>query len=183
MSEIVRRLYLGLAIATLTPCLAAAQGFDEGKIRPGYTVLVRDLRGAETKGIVQSVEPSRLVVKYGAGVLRDPADPTKTLNDTRVFTAAEVDRVRRPMPIWDGAIKGALVGLIPAVLAAGVDCYDCGLGSFAALTTAVGAGVGLGIDAAWGPKTVYRNRGEARRVTLAPVITKERRGFAASIRF
>jgi len=183
MIEIVRRLHLALALAALVPAIAAAQEFNPDKIRPGQTVLVRDLTGAETKGVVQRVEGGQLVVKYGAGRVQDPSDPTKTLNDIRTFVPAEVDRVRRPGPIWDGAIKGALVGLIPAAIAAGVDCYDCGLGSFAAFTVAVGAGIGLGIDAAWGPKTDYRNPGPGRRVTVVPVIDAGRRGIAASIRF
>jgi hypothetical protein len=176
-------LYLGLAIVALAPAVAAAQGFDSNKIRVGQTVIVRDLSGAETRGVVQTADESKLVVKYGSGLLKDPSDPTKLLNDTRVFTPAEVDRVRRPGPIWDGAVKGALVALVPIVLVASVDCYDCGLGSAYAGMMGIGAAIGLGIDAAWGPKTVYRNRGASRKVALVPVIGKERRGIAASIRF
>lgn len=183
MTNIVGRLRFGLALVALTPAVAAAQGFDPERIRAGQTVLVRDLSGAETRGVVLSADESKLVVKYGVGLLRDPSDPTKLLNDTRVFTPAEVDRVRRPGPIWDGAVKGALVALVPIVLIASVDCYDCGLGSAYAGILGIGAGIGIGIDAAWGPKTVYRNRGTSRRVALVPVIGKDRRGFAASLRF
>lgn len=183
MTKIVGRLYLGLAIVALAPAVAAAQGFDSEKIRVGQTVLVRDLTGAETRGVVLSAEESKLVVRYGVGLLRDPSDPTKLLNDTRVFTPGEVDRVRRPGPIWDGAVKGALVALVPVVLVAAAECYGCDLGSAYAGMLAIGAGIGIGIDAAWGPKTVYRNRGMSRRVAFVPVIGKERRGFAASIRF
>ena len=179
----VCRLGLGLVIVALTPAVAAAQGFDSEKIRAGQTVLVRDLSGAETRGVVLSADESKLVVRYGAGLLTDPTDPTKLLDDTRVFTPAEVDRVRRPGPIWDGAVKGALVALVPIGLIASVDCYDCGLGGAYAAILAMGAGIGLGIDALWGPKTVYRNRAASRRVALVPVIGKDRRGFAASIRF
>ena len=64
MMEIIRRLHLGLAIVALTPGIGAAQEFDPGKIRPGHTVVVRDPAGTETKGVVQSVEPSKLVGKY-----------------------------------------------------------------------------------------------------------------------
>ena len=182
--QLIRLCCLALAIVALTHAGAAAQGFDTAKIRVGQTVLVRDLTGAETKGIVQSADLSKLVVKYGAGRLQDPNDPSKTLDDTRTFTAAEVDRVRRPGPIWDGAVKGAVIGAIAAWLVGaslGEDCTGCGE---AIVTSAViGAGIGIGIDAAWGPKTVYRNHGGSRKVTLAPVIGKSRRGLAASIRF
>jgi hypothetical protein len=165
------------------PALAAAQ--DQGfaaKIRTGQKVIVREVSGAETRGIVQQVDASTLVIKYGVGELRDPADPSRTLTDTRTFTAAEVERVRRPGPIWDGAVKGALVGLVPAVILAAAECYDCGEGTAAAAFMAIGAGIGIGIDAAWGPKTVYRNRA-AGRVALVPVISKDRRALTASIRF
>jgi len=183
MRTIVGRLSVGLAFAALTPAIAGAQGFDSGKIRAGQTVLVRDLSGAETRGVVLSADESKLVVKYGTGLLTDPTDPTKLLDDTRVFTPAEVDRVRRPGPIWDGAVKGALVALVPIGLIASIDCYDCGLGGAYAAILGMGAGIGLGIDALWGPKTVYRNRGASRKMALVPMIGKQRRGFAASVRF
>jgi len=177
------RLFCGaLAMVVLTHGAAAAQGFDPDKIRVGQTVLVRDLKGAETKGIVQSAGISKLVVKYGVGRLHDPSDPSKVIDDTRTFTPAEVDRVRRPGPIWDGALKGALVALVPVGIIA-ANCHSCGAGDGYATTIVIGAGIGLGIDAAWGPKTVYRNRGESRKVTLVPVVGKSRRGLAASIRF
>jgi hypothetical protein len=181
--QFIGRVCGALAIVALTHVTAAAQGFDTTKIRAGQTVLVRDFTGAETKGVVQSAEMSKLVVKYGVGRLQDPNDPSKPLDDTRSFTPAEVERVRRPGPIWDGAIKGAVVALVPVALFAAAECSGCELGGAYAAITAIGAGIGIGIDAAWGPKTVYRNRGEARNVTLAPVIGKGRRGMAASIRF
>lgn len=183
MTKIFGRLCLGLAIAAITPVVAAAQGFDAQKIRAGQTVLVRDLTGAEIRGVVQSADESKLVVKYGSGLLRDPTDPTKLLNDTRVFTPAEVDRVRRPGPIWDGAVKGALVALVPIGIIAAYDCSGCEFGAVYAQILGMGAGIGIGIDALWGPKTVYRNRAASRRVALVPVIGRERRGFTASIRF
>ena len=181
--NLIRRFSGALAMVVLAHGIASAQGFDTNKIRVGQTVLVRDLTGAEIKGIVQSADISKLVVKYGVGRLQDPSDPSKTLDDTRAFTPAEVDRVRRPGPIWDGAVKGALVALIPVALFAAAECYGCELGGAYASITAIGAGIGIGIDAAWGPKTVYRNRGESRRITFAPVIGRDRRGVSASIRF
>lgn len=181
--QFIRRLCGALAIVAFTHATAAGQGFDTNKIRVGQTVLVRDLTGAEIKGIVQSADMSKLVVKYGVGRLQDPTDSSKTLDDTRTFTPADVDRVLRPGPIWDGAVKGALVALIPVTVIGLAECYGCDLGGALVAITAIGAGIGIGIDAAWGPKTVYRNRGESRKFTLAPVIGRNRGGFAASIRF
>ena len=47
----------------------------------------------------------------------------------------------------------------------------------------IGAGIGLGIDAAWGPKTIYRRTGAPRTLAIAPIAGNGRRGVAASIRF
>lgn len=139
--QIIRRLGRALVIVAVTHASAAAQGFDTNKIKVGQTVLVRDLTGAEIRGTVQSAETSKLVVKCGAGRLQDPADPTKPLDDTRVFTPAEVDGVRRPGPIWDGAVKGALVALVPVAILGAADCYDCQFGGPMAAITAIGAGM------------------------------------------
>ena len=38
-----------------------------------------------------------------------------------------------------------------------------------AVVGGIGAAIGLGIDAAWGPKTVYRTSGPARTVSIAPI--------------
>jgi hypothetical protein len=174
---------VALALVAVSCATASAQEFEPGKIRLGQTVIVRDTSGYETKGIVQSVEPSKLVVKYGVGRLPDPAEPGKLLNDSRAFTPAEVSRVQRPAPVWDGAVKGALVALIPlGVVAAACDCGAPPAGAYA-LFMGIGASIGVGIDAAWGPKTLYRETGVRRALAVAPIAGKGRRGVAASIRF
>ena len=113
----------------------------------------------------------------------DPADPGKLLKDSRAFTPADVSRVQRPAPIWDGAVKGAVVALVPlGILTANCDCGAPPAGAVA-LIGGIGAGIGLGIDAAWGPKTLYRGTGAPRTLAIAPIAGKGRRGVAASIRF
>jgi hypothetical protein len=182
MGTIIRS---GVAFVLLgISCAAAsAQEFDPGKIRLGQTVIVRDASGYETRGVVQSIEPSKLVVKYGAGRLPDPSDPTRLLDDSRTFTPAEVSRVQRPAPIWDGAVKGALVAVVPVgILTMSCDCGAPPAG-FVALVGGIGAALGLGIDAAWGPKTIYRGTRAPRTLAIAPIAGKGRRGVAASIRF
>jgi hypothetical protein len=166
------------------PCATvSAQEFDPGKIRLGQTVVVRDAAGYETKGVVQSVEPSKLVVKYGVGQLPDPAEPRTLLNDRRTFTPAEVSRVQRPAPIWDGAVKGAIIALLPVgILTMSCDCGAPPPG-FVAFVGGIGAAIGLGIDAAWGPKTLYRGTRAPRSLAVAPIAANGRRGIAASIRF
>jgi hypothetical protein len=180
---ILGRSFFALALVAVTSATVTAQEFDPGKIRLGQTVVVRDASGYETKGVVQSVEPSKLVVKYGVGRLPDPSEPGKLLNDSRTFTPAEVSRVQRPAPIWDGAVKGAVVALVPlGILTANCDCGGVPIGAVA-LIGGIGAAIGLGIDAAWGPKTIYRGTSAPRTLAIAPIAGKGGRGVAASIRF
>jgi len=160
---------------------AAAQGtFDNlpSKIRLGQKVIVQDEQGAVTEGTVEAVSPSSLVINYYRGPVTDPS-----LKTTRTFTPEDVRRVQKPSHIWDGAIKGGIVGLIPPLFVLAEDCYDCGVGGFTVFTVSIGAAIGLGIDALSGPKTLYRRDAVRSRVSVAPIIGRERRGVAASFRF
>lgn len=180
---ITNRSCLAFALVAVSCGAVSAQEFDPEKIRLGQTVVVRDTSGYETKGVVQSVEPTRLVVKYAFGRLPDPADPGKSLSDSRAFTPAEVNRVQRPAPIWDGAVKGAVAAIVPVgILTASCDCGAPPV-SFVAVVGGIGAAIGLGIDAAWGPKTIYRGTSAPRTLAIAPIAGHGRRGVAASIRF
>ena len=180
---IVNRSCVALVLVAAACASVSAQEFDPGKIRLGQTVVVRDASGYETKGVVQSVEPGKLVVKYGVGRLPDPTDPGKLLNDSRAFAPNDVNRVLRPAPIWDGAVKGAAIALVPVgILTASCDCGSPPA-SLVVFVGGIGAAIGLGIDAAWGPKTLYRRTGAARALAIAPIAGKGRRGVAASIRF
>jgi hypothetical protein len=160
---------------------AAAQGTFGTlpvKVRLGEKIIVQDAQGAVTEGTIQEVSDSTLVVNYYRGPVTDPS-----LKTTRTFTPDEVRRVLKRGHIWDGAIKGALVGLIPAGIFAAAECYDCGEGSFTLFTVSVGAAIGVGIDALFGPKTLYRRDTARSRVALAPIINRHARGVSASIRF
>ena len=179
----IDRSCVALVLAAASCATVSAQEFDPGKIRLGQTVVVRDTSGYETKGVVESVAPSKLVIKYAFGRLPDPSDPAKLLDDSRAFTPAEVARVQRPAPVWDGAVKGAAVALVPVgILTANCDCGAPPVGAVA-LIGGIGAAIGLGIDAAWGPKTIYRRNSVPRTLGLAPIAGKGRRGIAASIQF
>jgi hypothetical protein len=115
--------------------------------------------------------------------LPDPADPDKLLNDSRAFTPADVVRVRRPGPVWDGAVKGALIALIPlAIVTMACDCGSSGADVYAAFM-GTGAGIGLGIDAAFPPKTVFRRSAPRRTVSVVPTLSRNGGGIAATLRF
>ena len=51
------------------------------------------------------------------------------------------------------------------------------------LGTGTGAAIGLGLDVAFGPKTVYVSRASRKGLVLSPLVTKDRRGVLATIRF
>ena len=94
---------------------------------------------------------------------------------------AGVTRIRRVGTLWDGAVKGAIVGALIPILFGAFKYED---GAQITLTIAgMGAGIGVGIDALWGPRTVYRSPRQTRRLTIAPVIEKQRQGLMATVRF
>jgi len=162
---------LALILFAVSALPARAQDtFDDlaRKIRQGQTVIVIDQQGGRTQGRVESVSATALVVDYGR---------------SQTFAPSEVRLVKKPDHMWDGAIKGAALGLIPAVLFGALDCDDCAPGALVALSVGVGAGAGLAIDALVGPKTVFRRDGAAPRVSLAPIVGRDRRGVSASFRF
>ena len=57
------------------------------------------------------------------------------------------------------------------------------VGVVAVFALSVGAAAGVGIDALFGPKTIYRRDARRSTVALAPIYDRHRRGVAASIRF
>ena len=171
-----------LTVAVLLPAApAAAQGTFGNlpdKIHRGQKVIVVDAQGAVTEGTVEDITGSTLVVNYFRGRIKDPS-----LQTTRTFTPDDVRRVKKPSHLWDGAIKGAIVGLIPALINIGADCYDCMEGPFTLFTVGVGAAAGVGIDALSGPKTIFRRDATASRVGVAPMVGGGRKGIVAAYRF
>ena len=162
---------LALILLVLSALPVRAQDtFDDlvHKIRQGQTVIVIDRHGGKTQGRVESVSAEALVVDYGR---------------SQTFAPADVRQVKKPDRMWDGAIKGAALGVIPAVLFGALDCDDCVPGALAALSIGVGAGVGFGIDALFGPKTVFRGSAQPPRLALAPIVGRDTRGVSASFRF
>ena len=170
-----------LCLVVAVPARAQVQPtFDSlpDKVRKGQTVIVVDEGGAQTRGVVEDVSSTKLVVNYGREVV-SPSLPT-----TRTFTPVEVNKVLKPGHLWDGAIKGAVIGALPGIIfGLGDECDDCGLAAFTVTWAAIGAGIGVGIDALWGPKTVFRKGQHASRVSLVPIVGRERKGVAAAVRF
>jgi hypothetical protein len=159
-------LFPGVAHAQLPPRFPDQLG---EKLKAGQTAVVADSRGLQIVGKVAELSSTSLVI-----VTREAG--------RNVFAASDVMTIKRAGPIWDGAIKGATVGgLLPTVFLQ--SCYHCVGPSFFMATAGIGAAIGLGIDAAFGPKTVYRSDQQTRRIAIAPVVGTDRRGVLASIRF
>lgn len=161
-----------VVLVSLGASPAAAQstfGTLPSKVKLGQQVIVYNENGTVTKGKVEAVSESSLTI----------ADAKRSHS----FVPADVRRVRKPGPIWDGALVGALSALLPTVLiCAGMD-DSTGCGELALAVTAIGGGIGLGIDAAIPPRTLYRRPAGGSKVTLVPIVGPDRRGFAASFRF
>jgi hypothetical protein len=171
MTRFYARLIAGLALAmALAPALAGAQGrvatFDPlpDKLRVGQTVIVTDQSGAKAKGEVIAISPTSLTVR--------------TRSQTQTFQPATVTKVQRPGPIWDGAVKGAAVAFGVILLAGGAHYPEVFLP-----ITGIGAGIGLGVDAAFGPKTLYKAPSSTRAVVVAPLVGGGQRGARVVISF
>jgi hypothetical protein len=183
MNSFIQRRHLPATLALLClfamiPAPASAQASAEDRafesigrrLRVGQVAEVVDSAGLTVRGKVVEISASTLVLSGGSG--------------TKTFTGKDVAVIRRTGPIWDGAVKGAIIGAIPWAFFAS-DCHGCeGLATGAATTALIGAGIGVGIDALFGPRTVYRS-GEATRrtVRLVPTIGRERKGLSAAIAF
>ena len=140
-----------------------------GRLKVGQIAEVVNTSGLTVRGTVVEITPSKLVLTGGAG--------------TQTFTGTDVTAIRRTGPIWDGAVKGAIIGVIPIILVA-TDCHGCGLAPAAAMSAAIGAGIGVGIDALFGPRTVYRSgQPPSKTVRLMPMLNRDRKGLSAAIAF
>jgi hypothetical protein len=177
---------LAALLIVLLPALAAAQepvkSFDQlnTRLKPGDTVWVTDMQGREIKGKIQGLAPNALTLN---------ADGAKTL------AARDISAIREREP--DSLKNGALIGLGVGGGLALVACLGLAEGSgdsgwcaaVVGVYGAVGAGIGVGIDALIpGKKRVaYRAPGAAgsaqARLSFAPVITPRAKGVAVAFSF
>jgi hypothetical protein len=179
---------LAVVFALASPVLAVAQepvrSFDQldTRLKPGDRVWVTDAAGREVEGKIQSLSPDALTLK-GDG--------------PRKFAASEVSaiRQRREDSLKNGALIGLAVGsALGATVCVGMASQDDGnLGwcaSFLGAYGAMGAGIGVGIDAMIpGRKMVtYRAPGTPgvsghARLSIAPVFTPRTKGLSLAVTF
>jgi hypothetical protein len=129
-------------------------------------VFVTDTSGRRTKGEVEDISGSTLVI-------RSP--------ETRTFTDVATTDIRIPDSPWDGALIGAGIGIGLAIWDYSIDPSEPGNAAIFAIGTGLGAAIGAGIDAlrARPGRTVYRSP----RVTVSPVVGRARQGMSMSVRF
>lgn len=136
------------------------------RLQTGDTVIVTDPSGRRLRGQVKAFSPTSLAVSVEG--------------DVRTLMPADIYEIKRPGPIWDGAVKGALIGggiagLIGASYGVGGQAFSAG--------ALWGAGIGLGVDAAFGPKRIYRMQPPSRNVTVSPLFGRGGAGARVSVSF
>lgn len=158
-----------------TSGVAASFGEMPRKVKSGQIVIVIDNAGRKTRGKVVEASDSSLVI-----LTRDQNNQWAT---REMFAPSAVREVKRTGPIWDKALVGLAIGVVPALFVE--DCSGCASsGELALVWGGIGAGIGLGIDAALGPKLVYRAPGTRQtQVVLAPVVGHSRKGAMLALRF
>jgi hypothetical protein len=144
-------------------------------VRPTDTVTVTERGGAQTRGRIVAVTDSSLQLAVTGAV--------------REF--AEVDvleiRQRRPDSLANGAKYGVLAGGTFGALGAALvlrDCVGCAF-AVAGLYAALGAGIGVGIDALIvRERTIFTiNRTSSTRINVSPLVSSRDRGLLVSISF
>ena len=170
---------VSLAAATVSAAEAQVAGsFDQLQllVGPEDRVTVTDSTGQELTGSIASLSPASLTLLVEGS--------------PRVFDEADVGdiRQRRPDSLKNGAIHGLSIGAILGAVAIGVAYQGEGTGAAigmgALIYGGIGAGIGAGVDALIeGRRVIYRSSGSARRLTVAPLVSRGRRGVAVSLGF
>ena len=161
-----------LLAASPAPAQTVSNSFEELRqvLRKGQTVVVTDATGQRTKGKVADVSPSSLVV---------------LVPDARTFTERTVSEIRITDPVWNGALIGAAIGTGFAMWDYLIDPSEPGNAAIFTVAIGLGSAIGAGIDALVnrGGTLVYAAPRPPRRVTISPVLGKDRQGALVSVRF
>ena len=170
----------GLLCFCATSSMAAQAGdatrtIPEGTLAPGMTVWITDSSGREEKMRIVSVATDRLTAAAGADVLHiDAADVTRV-------------RVRQSDSLLNGALIGAGAAVGSALLFCRAmepweNCRD-DYGPMLRIG-AIGAGIGLGIDALIrGRRSIYEAAEGSPRLQAAPLLGRRGAGLRISVTF
>ena len=174
-----------IAVTIAMPSLSAAQAPSETPtaafhelpllLSLGDRMTVTDDTGRELQGELIDLSPSAL------SVLVD--DTRYDLQETDIAAV----RQRRPDSLKDGALWGFMAGaaiISGLMLSSGCSFHPTGVLAAIGVYGGLGAGIGAGVDSAHvGSRVVYDTRGSSRRVSVAPLISRDRQGVAVSLGF
>ena len=175
------RIALVLVAVTATPSLAQAQtptSFDRLwlLVNQGDRISVTDRNGRRLQGRLIDLSPTTLSLQMDDG--------------RRELEEAEVSIIRRSRhdSLKNGAIIGFVSGAVLTAILFGDDwCWTCHPAEATLITSvygAAGAGIGVGVDAlVEGSQVVYRARRSARRLSVTPLLSRDRRGLSVSLGF
>lgn len=159
--------------ATAAPAQAQVHTFRElqPRLKSGEKITITDQGDQKIVGRLQSVSGEAITLT--------------TPDGERTFSEADVKIVeaKRMGSLLNGAIIGGAAVAIPALIGSR-DCHSCeGYTSAALGLTALGVGIGVGIDAAiWGNVKQYVNQTKT-TVSIAPFFLGPRKGVAFAVRF
>ena len=141
-------------------------------VESGDRITVTDSAGREQTGRIVDLSPSALALLID-GARRD-------------FREVQVHSIRqwRQDSLKNGAWFGLAVGAALGATALNPRADIAAPALFLGIMAAAGAGVGVGLDALVPSRQViYQSAGTARRVTVAPLVARDRRGLAVSFGF
>ena len=164
-----------LMVASGAPAAAQTAGSFEQLallIGSGDRVTVTDSAGREQTGRIVDLSPSALAL-FVDGARHD-------FREVQVHTIRQWRQDSLKNGAWFGFAVGAAYGL--TAFFPKFDIYRPGL--FLGFMAAAGTGVGVGLDALVPSRQViYQSTGAARRVTVAPLVARDRRGLTVSFGF
>ena len=126
--------------------------------------------GTKIKGKLIQASPDQITVKLKGGSQQIPA--------SRIL---KVQRSRNGVLL--GAVIGAGVGILPALALSEYAHNEGGDSAIALIPIGLGAAVGIGIDALLSTKRTMYERNPNQRLTLSPVLDRNRVGARVAWRF
>ena len=175
-------LVAGLFLLFVMPVYAQtqpAQSFEQLQVlvKPGDSIYVRDWTGATSKAKILGLSSSSLHVMTKSG--------------TRDLSEADVSEIKqwRKDSLANGALiglaGGATIGIVGAAYYCGENNHCPGVAAaMIGLWSAVGTGVGVGIDALISHKrTIYSGGGRTSHFGCTPVLGSSRKGVAVRFSF
>ena len=138
---------------------------------------------ARAQTVSSSFEELRQSLKNGQKIVVTDTSGRRTREKwgTRALTEDTVREIRVIDPLWNGAVLGATIGAGLATWDYLIDPSEPGNGIIFTVSIGLGTAIGAGVDAliGRGGKIVYASR----RVTISPILGKDRQGALVSVRF